>query len=72
MLAYEVLLHVNFIINFRPLTESNADWLVHHSFRWRLERCNDWRLGAPRCNFWEYRKIGHSAMPMEQAPAIKG
>jgi hypothetical protein len=49
-LAYEVLLHVDFILNFRPSTDSAADWPVRHSFRWRLGLRDDWRLGAPRRN----------------------
>jgi hypothetical protein len=48
VLSYEVIVHIDHIVDYRPPTSASADWPEHHSFRWRLGFRDDWMMLSSR------------------------
>jgi hypothetical protein len=46
-LGYEIFIHINHIIIFRPPSASVAEWPMRHSFHWRLGYRGDWTRAPP-------------------------
>jgi hypothetical protein len=47
-LGYEIFIHVDRIIDFMPPSVSSMEWLVCHSFHYRLGHRDDWTRAPPR------------------------
>jgi hypothetical protein len=46
-LGYELIVHVDRVIDYRPLSTSSVDCLERHSFRWCLGHWDDWSRAPP-------------------------
>jgi hypothetical protein len=46
-LGYELIIHVDPVIDYRPLSASSVDCLERHSFRWCLGHWDDWSRVPP-------------------------